>query len=129
MLAAKNLTEPNLELYADGLKEAAARMNVKPHHCWGCPIGCCYEVEITDEGPAKGYVATLCGGGENHEGAAAMVGIYDTGTAWMMTDKYDRLGLDSSTHGCTLGMVFECYEKGIITKEDTGRSGVNLGRS
>ena len=119
MLAAKNCTEPNLESYATGLKEAAERMDAKPRACWGCPIACLYEVEITD-GPAKGYVATLCGGGENHEGAAAMVGIYDTGTAWMMTDKYDRLGLDSSTHGCTLGMVFECYEKGIITKEDTG---------
>jgi aldehyde:ferredoxin oxidoreductase len=119
MLAAKNLTEPNLESYANGLKDAAKRMDVKPKGCWGCPVVCCYEVEITD-GPAKGYVATLCGGGENHEGAAAMVGIYDTGTAWMMTDIYDRLGLDSSTHGCTFGMVFECYEKGIITKDDTG---------
>ncbi|HXX33189.1 MAG TPA: aldehyde ferredoxin oxidoreductase C-terminal domain-containing protein [Thermodesulfobacteriota bacterium] len=119
MLSAKNLTEPNLESYAVGLKESAARMDAKPHRCWGCPIGCCYEVKISG-GPADGYVATLCGGGENHEGAAAIVGIYDTGTAWMMTDKYDRLGLDSSTHGCTFGMVFECYEKGIITKEDTG---------
>jgi aldehyde:ferredoxin oxidoreductase len=119
MLAAKNLTEPDLVEYANGLKEVAERMDVKPKACWGCPIACHYEVKITD-GPAKGYVATLCGGGENHEGAAAIVGIYDAGTALMMTDKYDRLGLDSSTPGCTLGMVFECYEKGIITKQDTG---------
>ena len=119
MLAAKNLTEPNLVEYADGIKEASERMKVKPKACWRCPIACHYEVTVTD-GPAEGYVATLCGGGENHEAAAAMVGIFDAGRVWMMTDIYDRLGMDSSTLGCTLGLAFECYEKGIITKEETG---------
>lgn len=119
LLAAKNLTEPDLIAYAEDMRKAAERFEVKPKACLGCPIACHYEVRITD-GPAKGYVATLAGGGENTEGAAAMAGIFEPGTVWMMTDIHDRLGLDSSTPGCTLGLVFECFEKGILTKKDTG---------
>ncbi len=119
LLAAKNLTAPNLVEYGVAMREAAERMGAKPKACLGCPIACHYEVKITD-GPAKDYVATLCGGGENTEGAAAIIGVFEPGTVWMMTDLYDRLGMDSSTPGCTMGLVFECYEKGIITKEDTG---------
>lgn len=119
LLAAKNLTEPALVEYAKAMREMAERSEVKPKACLGCPIACHYEVRV-GEGPAKGYVATLCGGGENTEGAAAMAGIFEPGTVWMMTDIHDRLGLDSSTPGCTMGLVFECYEKGIITKKDTG---------
>ncbi|MFO7907505.1 MAG: aldehyde ferredoxin oxidoreductase C-terminal domain-containing protein, partial [Pirellulaceae bacterium] len=31
-----------------------------------------------------------------------------------------RYGLDTISAGCTLAFAFEAYEKGLITKEDTG---------
>jgi aldehyde:ferredoxin oxidoreductase len=92
---------------------------ITPKPCYGCFIACSYDVEVTS-GPHKGYVASLSGGGENMEGAASMAGVYESGTVFYLTDLYDRLGFESSTAGCSLAMAFECFEKGLLTQEDTG---------
>jgi aldehyde:ferredoxin oxidoreductase len=86
--------------------------------CFHCPRGCTYATEITN-GPYKGVVTTLAGGGENMEGAAGLVGVIEPGSNFYLTDLYDRLGLDSSTIGCAISLAFECYERGLISKKDT----------
>ena len=117
--AVTNLSDPSfgvqwvLPLYTEALK-----FKVKSVGCFSCNQECNYAAEITT-GPYKGFVATLAGGGENMEGAAGMIGVMDAGTCFWLTDYYDRLGLDSSTPGCAISLAFECYERGIITKEDT----------
>lgn len=87
--------------------------------CFGCPIACSYDVKITS-GPFKGVVATMNGGGENLEGAASISGVYDMGAAFYLTDLCDRLGFESSTIGCTIALAIESYERGLLTKEETG---------
>ncbi|MFQ6059259.1 MAG: aldehyde ferredoxin oxidoreductase family protein [Anaerolineae bacterium] len=120
MLAGKNLSDPEWGVkYSSNIVEAAKDWRVTPVGCYGCPIACSYRVEITT-GPKKGVVATLGGGGENTEGAAAIIGVLDPGTALWLTDLHDRLGFDSSAAGCSLSLAYELYERGIITKEDTG---------
>jgi aldehyde:ferredoxin oxidoreductase len=119
-VAFKNLLDPlGGQEYARRYVEACSRWKVTPRGSFNCPIKCAYDVAITD-GPYAGLVASLCGGGENTEGAAGLIGILDPATALAMTDHYDALGLESSTFGCVLGMAFEAYNKGLITKEDTG---------
>jgi aldehyde:ferredoxin oxidoreductase len=95
-----------------------SKNKITPRTCYGCHIACTYDVEVTS-GPHMGYIATLAGGGESIEGAAAMVGITEPGTIFYLVDLYDRLGIEASTAGCAISMAFEAFERGLITKEDT----------
>lgn len=99
-----------------GVGMSLNEITVRP--CYKCFIGCSYDVKIKS-GPREGYIATLSGGGENIEGASFITGVYDSGSAFYLTDLYDRLGFETSTMGCTLALAFECFEKGLLTKEDT----------
>jgi len=106
----------------DGFVEGY-RNKIIPRPCRGCAIGCTYDLEVA-EGPHKGYVASLSGGGEAIEGAGAMVGVTDPGTVYRLVDLYDRLGAEGSTVASIIAMAFEAYERGLITKQDT--NGVEL---
>jgi len=99
-----------------GLGWARQKFTIKG--CPGCPIACPYDVEIT-EGPHKGYVATLCGGGEALEAGGAVLGIVEPGTIFYLADLFDRLGIEASVAGCTIAMAIEAFEKGLITTQDT----------
>lgn len=95
-----------------------SKHKITPKACFACPIVCSYELEVTS-GPKRGYVATPAGGGENLEGAASIVGVYESGWVFYLIDLCDRLGFESSTIGCTIALAIEYYEKGLLTKEDT----------
>ncbi|MDO8569160.1 MAG: aldehyde ferredoxin oxidoreductase C-terminal domain-containing protein, partial [Dehalococcoidales bacterium] len=99
-----------------GLGWSQQKFTAKP--CPRCPVGCCYDLEVTT-GPHQGYVATVSGGGEALEGAGAILGITEPGAIFYLTDLYDRLGIEGSIAGCTLAMAIEAYEKGLITRKDT----------
>jgi aldehyde:ferredoxin oxidoreductase len=119
MLAGKNLTDPEWgKTYARNYVQGCTMWRVDPQPSYNCSIACAYNVRITS-GPFQGMTVSLCGGGENTEGAAALIGVEDPGAALVMTDHYDDIGLESSTGGAVLGMAFEAYNRGIITKEDT----------
>ncbi len=112
---ARNMLEVSPPEWGVGM----SKHKITPKACFACPIACSYEVEITS-GPKKGYVATPAGGGENLEGAASISGVYESGWVFYLIDLFDRVGFESSTLGCTIALLIECYEKGLITKEDTG---------
>jgi len=119
-VAVKNLTDVDFgkrfsQTYIDACKEWV----VTPTPSYNCQIACSYNVKITS-GPFAGFTASLCGGGEPFEGAAGMVGILDAGQALALTDHYDDIGWEAGHGGSLMGMVFEAYNRGIITKEDTG---------
>jgi len=114
-LSAKNWTVNSLPGYGVGM----TRHKITPRPCYRCPVACCYDAEVV-EGPYKGYVATLSGGGENTEGSASIVGAgKEPGETWYLTDLNDRLGFETSTVGCAMAVAFEAYEKGLLTKKDT----------
>ena len=115
VLTAKNLTTTILPEYGRGM----ASHEVKPWCCWGCPTCCKYTVRITS-GPHAGHVGTIAGGGEDTEGAASILGITESGTIFYLTDLNDRLGFDTAASGCAMAVAFEAFEKGILTKDDTG---------
>jgi aldehyde:ferredoxin oxidoreductase len=119
-IAAKNLDGAAVGAqFAESVEKGMWRFKIQRTACFSCPIACTYRATVTD-GPYKGYTATLAGGGENMEGSAGMVGVMDPGTVMYMTDLCDRFGFNSSDVGITMGMAFECYEKGLLTKERTG---------
>lgn len=116
-LSSKNWTVNDIA----GFGNRMSQQNISPQPCYRCPVACCYNAEPL-EGPYKGQVFTLSGGGENQEGAASIVGVGakgDPGEIWYLTDLEDRLGFETSTVGCSMAVAFEAYEKGLLTKEDT----------
>jgi aldehyde:ferredoxin oxidoreductase len=121
MLAGKNLTDPLWgERYAKRLVDTAAQeWVVVPKASYNCTIECSYDCKIKS-GEFAGFTASMCGGGENIEGAAALVGIEDPSTAMVLTDYFDAMGIDSSVGGALMGMAFELYNRGLLTKEETG---------
>jgi aldehyde:ferredoxin oxidoreductase len=118
-VAAKNMTDPEWGAqYAQKYVDACARWKITPQPSYNCKISCAYDVEITD-GPYAGFVGSPCGGAENMEGAAAMIGVDDPSAVVIMTDFFDGLGLESGQFGTLMGAMFEAYSEGILTLEDT----------
>jgi len=115
-LSSKNWTLNDIPGFGDRM----AQQKITPQPCYRCPVACCYNAEPV-EGPYKGYVFSLSGGGENQEGAASIVGAgaSDPGEVWFLTDLDDRLGFETATVGCAMAVAFEAYEKGLLTTKDT----------
>ena len=117
LLPVKNLTT---NLFADYHKFDGEyyreRFKLKRNPCWACPTQHCYIVEVT-EGPYTGYV----GEEPDYECMAAwgpLIGQSDPGAAVMLSDRADRLGVDSNEAGWLISLVMECFEKGILRKND-----------
>jgi aldehyde:ferredoxin oxidoreductase len=91
----------------------------RPKPCWACRISHCQFVEI-QSGPHKGAVVEE----SEYEVTAAfssMIGNDDDvdGAVWL-GHVNDRLGMDAKEQAVVIGLVMECYEKGLLSKKDTG---------
>ncbi len=118
-VAGKNMTDPEWGYgFATRYVEACERWRVVPKPSYNCKIGCAYDVHIGD-GQFAGMVVSTCGGGEQHEGAAAMIGVTEADAGLIMVDLYDDIGVEAGTFGSIIGMAFEAYNRGYLTKSDT----------
>jgi aldehyde:ferredoxin oxidoreductase len=87
----------------------------KTNPCWACQMGCCKLMTVT-EGPYAGY----SGEEPEYEGMASMasqIGVTEAGAATMLANECDSLGFDVNELGWLLGWVIECFERGLLTKE------------
>jgi aldehyde:ferredoxin oxidoreductase len=85
--------------------------------CFACPAGCHQYSEISD-GPYQGtkgigywIASALYSSRFDVDDAAASIKFHLL---------CNELGLDGSASAAVISWVFECYQKGLITKEDTG---------
>jgi aldehyde:ferredoxin oxidoreductase len=89
----------------------------KVHACYACPIACKRVVKVdggpfkTDEGPGPEY-ETCCTFGsfmenDNFEGIVKA------------NETCNQYGVDTISCGSTIAFAMECFEKGVITTEDT----------
>jgi len=91
-------------------------LNAKPWPCKFCVMGCHRRIDIK-EGPYK-----MKGAGPEYENYAMMgfdLMIDDLEAVSYANDLANRYTLDTISLGGTLAWAFECYEKGVLTKEDT----------
>ncbi|MFP4056724.1 MAG: aldehyde ferredoxin oxidoreductase family protein [Candidatus Brocadiia bacterium] len=105
---------PNADRVSD---EAVQDIQTKPYGCWHCPIACGGFVRI-DSGPFA-----VDGGKPEYETLGAfgpMLLIDDLAAICKANDICNHYGLDTISTGCTVAFAFECYDRGILTKEDTG---------
>jgi len=85
----------------------------------------CYTMKIT-EGPYAGEVVeepeyeclVSCG---------SAIGNNDVTSAMVLSNDVDRLGMDVNEMGWLLGLTMECYEKGLLSKEQTDGLEMNWG--
>ncbi len=85
------------------------------YHCYSCPLGC------------GGICATKGKYAHTHkpeyESILALGGLCmneDLDSIFYLNELLNRAGMDTISAGATAAFAIECYEKGILTKEDTG---------
>jgi aldehyde:ferredoxin oxidoreductase len=122
LLPVKNYTTNILGMDPEKLEKYTSEslrenFNARLNPCWGCQSKHCHTMEIT-EGKYKGLEIEE----PEYEGMAAnsgMIGIDDPAMTLVLCNTADRLGIDVNETGWIMGWVMECYEKGILTKQDT----------
>lgn len=111
-----------LGLWEEGCKNLGGKKMKEtilvPHTaCYRCTLGCSRWVKI-EEGPYK-----MDGPGPEYETLGAMGTmclIDDLNAVSFANDLCNRYGVDTISTGVAIAFAMEAYEKGLITKEDTG---------
>jgi aldehyde:ferredoxin oxidoreductase len=103
--------------------QAMTETILKPHTsaCHNCPIRCARWVEIEKgrfkyEGPGPEY--------ETLGSLGTMLMIDDLEAVAWMGEICNKTGMDTISAGCTIAWAMEAFEKGALTKKDTG--GIDL---
>jgi aldehyde:ferredoxin oxidoreductase len=99
-------------------------LEFKKYGCWQCPIACGGQVKV-EQGPItiewhKPEYETL-----GAFGAMTLVDSLDA--ICKCNDLCNRAGVDTISTGCTIAFAMECYENGLVTREDTGGMDLHWG--
>jgi aldehyde:ferredoxin oxidoreductase len=94
-------------------------------NCYACPVICGRGTEIREgkwrgnsgEGPEYETVNTL----------GAMCGVSDMNAITMANYRCNTYGLDTISAGSSIAFAMECYERGILSKGETGGLELNFG--
>ncbi len=105
------------EAYKINTERQERRFYLRNHSCPSFCYGHCFEHGITRHGPYSGI------SGENSEWDTSPTilgtGLTDVEAAMAAVSLLDKLGMDGSSCGNTMAWAIECYQKGLLTKEDT----------
>ena len=85
------------------------------YHCYSCPLGCggiCATKGKYDRTHKPEYETILALGG--------LCMNEDLDSIFQLNELLNRAGMDTISAGATAAFAIECYEKGVLTKEDTG---------
>jgi aldehyde:ferredoxin oxidoreductase len=105
--------------------EVQMTRNVGSEHCYGCPVGCS-QLKVAKGGA---YAGVLAEGPEyetmfSYGGATGVENI----DAVIAADRLsDELGLDTISAGVTIAFAMELFEKGILSKKETGGLDLRFG--
>ncbi len=85
------------------------------YHCYSCPLGCggtCTAKGMPGHTHKPEYESILALGG--------LCMNEDLDSIYYLNELLNRAGMDTISAGATAAFAIECYEKGLLTKEDTG---------
>jgi aldehyde:ferredoxin oxidoreductase len=92
-------------------------------HCANCTIGCERILATTDHGPkAQGRLEY-----ESAFALGSLVGVANANTVIRASTLCDELGMDTISAGVTIAWAMECFEKGLLTPQDTGGIALRFG--
>lgn len=88
----------------------------KPNPCWACQLTHSSMMRIT-EGP---YAGTVVEEPEYEQMAAwgSVIDNQDVASAIMLSGVNDRLGFENNEAGWLVGWVMECFERGLLKKDE-----------
>lgn len=94
--------------------------------CFACPIACKRVVEVND----ADYQVDPIYGGPEYETVGSFgtnCGVDDLRAISKANELCNAYGLDTITAGMAVSFAMECYEAGLLTKEDTGGLDLRFG--
>jgi aldehyde:ferredoxin oxidoreductase len=103
------------------------RLSPKKKTCFACPVACGRVVELKE-----GAYPPLTTYGPEYETLAALGSLCmndDLNSIVKANDICNKLGIDTISTGAVIAFAMECYEKGIIGKEDTGGMEIKWGHA
>ncbi|WP_380678928.1 aldehyde ferredoxin oxidoreductase family protein [Salinigranum sp. GCM10025319] len=83
--------------------------------CANCAVRCGKHVTVESEGVSEGKIPEF----ESLFGTASMQDVYDLPRVVKVNDLCDRFGMDSISFGVTVAFARECFEKGLLSEEDS----------
>jgi len=95
------------------------RILSKTNTCYMCAMGC---RRVSNKGEGKYQLPEDDVEGVEYESLSMLgsnLGIDDIFAVNLMNDLCNRFGLDTISAGGTIAFAMECYERGILSKEDT----------
>jgi aldehyde:ferredoxin oxidoreductase len=92
-----------------------SRSRIKNRSCFGCPATC-MQLGVTRTGPYAGTIDSPDYDSTELIGPNCMV--TDTDGMYAISSYMDEMGVDSISAGVVLGWAMECYEKGVLSKEE-----------
>ncbi|MGI6038491.1 MAG: aldehyde ferredoxin oxidoreductase family protein [Limnochordia bacterium] len=93
--------------------------------CYACPIRCKRVVKVEEP-----YNVDPFYGGPEYETVGSLGSLLDIGDLKPISkgnELCNKYGLDTISVGTTIAFAMECYENGLLTKEDTGGLELNFG--
>ncbi len=93
------------------------RVRVRSRSCFGCPIGC-MQLGLIHEGPFAGRLVNPDFDSTGTIGPGCL--IDDLEALCYLSRWGDEQGFDDASLGNVTGFAMECFERGLITKADTG---------
>ncbi len=94
------------------------------YHCYACPVGCGGICEIKGK-----FKETHKPEYETSTSIGGLLLNNDLDTIFYLNELLNRAGMDTISVGGTVGYAIECYENGILTKEDTDGLELTWGNS
>jgi aldehyde:ferredoxin oxidoreductase len=112
-LIGKESLSENIPGFAESYETRINKYKVKKTACAGCPIGCggILKAEELGEWDRPEY--------ETVAGFGPMCLNNDITSIIKANDVCNRYGVDTISASTSIAFAIECYEKGVITKEDT----------
>lgn len=125
-LPTRNFQQGNFE-GAEHISGEAMRDSifVKRRSCYACSIQCKREVKLDEP-----YFVDAHYGGPEYETIAALgsdCGIADLNVVAKGSEMVNAYGMDSISCGATIAFAMECFERGLLSIEDTGGLDLRFG--
>ncbi len=110
-----HITEEQLDAY--DVEKLVQNYKTGQKACYQCPIACTQMLEVKD-GPYKGETVDKIEFG-HYTNMGPLIGIFDYPHLFHISNIANRMGFDCITFGWIIAMAMECFQRGIITTDDT----------
>ncbi len=105
--------------------EEILKYKQKDYGCFSCPLQCGAIIKVDELGIKEMHLP-------EYESCAAFGSVLlndDLMSIFELNELCNRAGIDTISVGITLGFAIECYENGLINKDDTGGLELTWGNS